>query len=47
MVKEPHAVVSNPIYKFASVIEGKKITHDFIIQNKGNSVLNIEKVKTG
>jgi hypothetical protein len=46
-IKGPQAFVNNPVYTFESTLEGKKITHDYIIQNKGNLVLNIEKVKTG
>ena len=34
-------------YKFGPVLEGTEINHDFIVQNKGTSPLNIEKVRTG
>ena len=45
--KGPQVFVNSPVYTFESALEGKKITHDYIIQNKGDSVLNIEKVSTG
>ena len=34
-------------YTFPTVIDGTEVTHDFIIQNKGDAPLVIEKVKTG
>jgi len=34
-------------YKFDPVVESTEIDHQFIIQNKGNASLNIEKVETG
>ena len=34
-------------HKFESVVEGIKITHDFVVQNKGNDVLKIRDVRTG
>lgn len=34
-------------YEFSQVVEGTKVTHDFIIQNKGTAPLKVEKVKTG
>jgi hypothetical protein len=34
-------------YKFPTVLDGVEVTHDFIIQNKGDAELVIEKVKTG
>ena len=33
-------------YEFAPVIEGRKVTHDFVVQNKGSAPLEIQKVKT-
>jgi hypothetical protein len=44
---EPVAFAPEGIYTFESVPEGTKITHEFIIQNKGTAPLNIENVKTG
>jgi hypothetical protein len=34
-------------FKFSPVLEGTKIVHDFTVQNKGNAILKIERVKTG
>jgi hypothetical protein len=43
----PSVVVSESRYTFPTVIDGTEVTHDFIIQNKGDAPLVIEKVKTG
>ena len=43
---KPVAFISNPDYKFPSVLEGTEITHEFVIQNNGDAVLNIENVLT-
>ncbi len=42
----PKAFFPETEYKFGIVAEGKKIIYDFIVQNKGNDLLNIEKVLT-
>ena len=34
-------------YEFAPVLDGAKVVHEFVIQNKGLAPLNIERVKTG
>jgi hypothetical protein len=34
-------------WEFGPVVEGKKIVHDFVIQNKGAGLLRVESVKTG
>lgn len=34
-------------FTFNTVLDGNEVTHDFIIQNKGDAPLAIEKVKTG
>jgi hypothetical protein len=34
-------------YQFKPVAEGVKVTHDFVVQNKGTDVLKIDNVKTG
>lgn len=34
-------------YHFEEVLDGTSVTHDFVIQNKGDAPLNIQKVKTG
>ena len=33
-------------YEFEPVLEGRQVTHDFIVQNKGSAMLEIQKVKT-
>ncbi len=43
----PQAFVPNVHYNFAPVPAGAKILHVFIIKNKGNGLLHIERVKTG
>ncbi len=42
----PVALVPDAVYKFPQVLDGTKIAHDFIIHNKGNEILRVEKVKT-
>ena len=44
---EPVAVAPEPGYTFPTVLEGNEVVHDFIIQNKGNETLEIQKVQTG
>jgi hypothetical protein len=34
-------------YTFPTVLDGTEVTHDFVIQNKGDAELVIEKVRTG
>ena len=34
-------------YEFSPVLEGSTVVHDFVIQNKGNATLNVDRVKTG
>jgi len=34
-------------YDFSPVLEGNKVMHEFVIQNKGNAPLIVERVKTG
>jgi hypothetical protein len=43
----PSAFVPESRYTFPTVLDGVEVTHDFIIQNKGDAELKIEKVKTG
>ena len=33
-------------YEFEPVLEGSKVIHDFVVQNKGSAMLEIQKVKT-
>lgn len=44
---EPVAVAPEPGFTFPTVVEGNEVIHDFVIQNKGNATLEIQKVKTG
>ena len=34
-------------YEFSPVLDGAKVVHDFVIQNKGTATLKVERVKTG
>ncbi|MFO7687178.1 MAG: hypothetical protein R6V60_13930 [Desulfobacterales bacterium] len=43
----PAAVFSQPSFQFESALEGQTVEHDFVVQNKGNADLQIEKIKTG
>ena len=45
--KFPCAFLPTDSYEFASVVDGTMITHDFVIQNKGDAPLKILKIKTG
>jgi hypothetical protein len=40
----PSILVSEKNYDFGEVDEGAKVTHDFIVENKGTSTLAITKV---
>jgi hypothetical protein len=39
--------LSQDKYEFPTVTEGIAIKHNFTIQNKGDAVLDIKKVRTG
>ncbi len=43
----PKAFAPQHIYEFTPVPAGTIITHAFTIQNKGDAVLHIKRVKTG
>jgi len=43
----PKAFVPQKRFAFPSSMDGTKVLHDFIIQNKGDAPLKITKVKTG
>ncbi len=45
--KFPLAFLPESEYEFSPVLEGTTVTHDFIIQNKGDAELKINRVKTG
>ncbi len=41
----PEALFIESIYRFASVMEGVEIKHDFYVENRGDAPLVIEKVQ--
>lgn len=43
----PTAVFPETSYEFSGVLDGAKVVHEFVIQNKGSAPLKVEKVKTG
>ena len=43
----PEAFVPQKHHTFPSTMDGAKVLHDFIIQNKGDAPLKITKVRTG
>lgn len=43
----PMAHISAPDYEFEEILDGSKVLHDFIIQNRGRAELEITKVRTG
>ncbi len=45
--KKPGAMIPEKSFTFEPVVDGSKITHDFLIKNTGDGVLKISKVKTG
>jgi len=45
--KGPVIVAPENSYEFPSVVDGVKVTHDFIVFNKGDGDLEITRVKTG
>jgi len=43
----PAAVFPEPVYEFPLIVEGLKVSHTFIVQNKGTVELKIQRVRTG
>lgn len=43
----PSALFPETHFEFTPVLEGSMVVHDFVIQNKGNATLNVDRVKTG
>lgn len=43
----PAAVFPQISFQFESSLEGQSVEHDFVVQNKGDADLQIEKIKTG
>ena len=44
--ESPSAYFPERYYKFKQVVDGTEIMHDFILQNKGDATLKINKVTT-
>ena len=44
---QPSAFFPETTYEFSPVLDGTEVVHDFVIQNKGNATLKVNKVKTG
>jgi len=42
----PDIFIKDPIWDFGTIEQHKVVTHEFIIQNKGNADLIIEKVRS-
>mgnify|MGYP001208804233 CR=1 FL=1 len=42
----PNAVLTEPDYKFETILEGAEVNHTFRIKNLGNATLEITDVKT-
>jgi len=45
--KTPVAFLPEYVFQFEPVVEGDKTIHDFIVQNKGSSALEIGKIESG
>jgi hypothetical protein len=43
----PKLVIDETAHSFDPVLDGTMVTHDFVVRNEGEAVLNIQKVKTG
>ena len=43
----PAAFFPQTLDEFSPVLDGAKVVHEFVVQNKGTATLNIERVKTG
>jgi hypothetical protein len=43
----PVAFFPQTLYEFSPVLDGAKVVHEFVVQNKGSAPLKIERVKTG
>ena len=45
-VKLPSVYVPSTTFNFEPVVEGKEVIHDFVIQNKGAALLEVQSVRT-
>ena len=43
----PSAFIPDSRYTFSPVLDGTKVTHGFVVQNKGDTPLKIENVRPG
>ena len=43
----PVIVIPEATYEFPTVVDGIKVTHDYLIENKGDADLEIRRVRTG
>ena len=43
----PSAFIAQPEYTFEPVVDGTQVVHNYVIQNRGTTILEIQKVKTG
>ena len=43
----PTAFFPETSYEFSPVLDGAKVVHEFVIQNKGTATLKVDRVKTG
>jgi hypothetical protein len=43
----PVAFFPQTFYEFSPALDGAKVVHEFVVQNRGSATLNIERVKTG
>ncbi len=44
---QPSAYFPETAYEFTPVLDGDRVVHDFVIQNKGSATLKVDRVKTG
>lgn len=44
---QPSAFFPATSYEFSPVLDGTKVIHEFVIQNKGSAPLKVENVRTG
>ena len=45
--KGPQAYLPETVFEFKPVVEGTEIVHKFILQNRGDAVLEILKIESG
>ena len=45
--KHPKAFFPEIVHQFGQTVEGNEVSYDFVVENKGDAPLKVEKVKTG